>query len=354
MVNIRRTVPHDPTPVGLSVDGLSVSYAGPPVLTDVSLTVAPGEIVALLGPSGCGKTTLLRAIAGLEQPGTGTVTIGDRVVSGAGGFVPPERRRVGMVFQDWALFPHLDVSRNVGYGLPRDERRNRVVEETLSMVGLEDVADRMPGTLSGGQQQRVALARALAPHPTVLLLDEPFSNLDTTLRVQVRTEIHRLLVQLGVTTVFVTHDQEEAFVLGDRVAVMHDGRLAQVGSPDELYRRPTDRWAATFVGEANLFPVDEPDCAGGTTCVTPVGDVPLISPVTGPADLLLRPEDLAVDVGDDGVIELVEYYGHDAMVLIRLHDGTAVRARTGTDLPFVRGDRVGVNYDGPGVLALEA
>ena len=177
MVNIRRTVPHDPTPVGLSVDGLSVSYAGPPVLTDVSLTVAPGEIVALLGPSGCGKTTLLRAIAGLEQPGTGTVTIGDRVVSGAGGFVPPERRRVGMVFQDWALFPHLDVSRNVGYGLPRGERRNRVVEETLSMVGLEDVADRMPGTLSGGPQQRVALARALAPHPRVLLLDEPFSNL---------------------------------------------------------------------------------------------------------------------------------------------------------------------------------
>ena len=169
-----------------------------------------------------------------------------------------------------------------------------------------------------------------------------------------RTEIHRLLVQLGVTTVFVTHDQEEAFVLGDRVAVMHDGRLAQVGTPDELYRRPTDRWVATFVGEANLFPVDGPDRAGGTTCVTPVGDVPLISPVTGPADLLLRPEDLAVDVGDDGVIELVEYYGHDAMVLIRLHDGTAVRARTGTDLPFVRGDRVGVNYDGPGVLALEA
>ena len=233
-MNINRTVPVDPTPVGLEIDAVSVDYGGPEVLSDVSLSVTPGEIIALLGPSGCGKTTLLRAIAGLERPTAGSISLGNRLVTGPGEFVPPERRRIGMVFQDWALFPHLDVARNVGYGLPRGDLSTERVSKTLSLVGLDNVADRMPGTLSGGQQQRVALARALAPRPTVLLLDEPFSNLDSSLRSQVRTEIHHLLVELGVTTVFVTHDQDEAFVLGDRVAVLHDGRLAQVGSPDDL------------------------------------------------------------------------------------------------------------------------
>ena len=241
MVNSRAIRVADTTPTGLRVDNLSVAYGGPPVLTDLSLEIAPGELVALLGPSGCGKTTLLRSIAGLERPTHGTISVGGRVVTDNENFVPPERRRIGMVFQDGALFPHLDVQRNVAYGLPRDQRRNGRVDEALAMVGLADVADRMPGTLSGGQQQRVALARALAPRPGVLLLDEPFSNLDATLRLQVRAEMHRLLVDLGITTIFVTHDQEEAFVLGDRVAVLHDGHLVQVGTPDDLYRRPADR-----------------------------------------------------------------------------------------------------------------
>ncbi len=357
MVNIGREVPRDPTPVGLAIEGVSVGYEGRTVLSDISLAVEPGEIIALLGPSGCGKTTLLRAIAGLERPEGGRVSIGDRVVSGPGTFVPPERRRIGMVFQDSALFPHLDVARNVGYGLPRREAGSGRVAESLAMVGLADVAGRMPGTLSGGQQQRVALARALAPRPGVLLLDEPFSNLDTSLRSQVRTEIHHLLVELGVTTVFVTHDQDEAFVLGDRVAVLHDGLLAQVGSPDEVYRRPADRWIATFVGEANLFPVDGP-CGNGAggTCSTPLGEVPLAPGIEagteGRVELLMRPEDLAVGPGDDGVVELVEYYGHDAVVLIRLGDGTPVRARTAADVSFARGDRVAVTYVGPGVFAV--
>ena len=173
-MNINRPVPVDPTPVGLEIDAVSVDYGGPEVLSDVSLSVTPGEIIALLGPSGCGKTTLLRAVAGLERPTTGSISLGDRLVSGPGGFVPPERRRIGMVFQDWSLFPHLDVSRNVGYGLPRGDLSTERVSETLSLVGLDGVADRMPGTLSGGQQQRVALARALAPRPAVLLLDEPY------------------------------------------------------------------------------------------------------------------------------------------------------------------------------------
>ena len=350
MVNINRPVAVDPTPVELEIDAVSVNYGGPDVLSDVSLSVAPGEIIALLGPSGCGKTTLLRAVAGLERPTTGSISLGDRIVSGPGAFMPPERRRIGMVFQDWALFPHLDVARNVGYGLPRGDLSTERVRETLSLVGLDSVADRMPGTLSGGQQQRVALARALAPRPAVLLLDEPFSNLDSSLRAQVRTEIHHLLVELGVTTVFVTHDQDEAFVLGDRVAVLHDGRLAQVGSPDDLYRRPADQWIATFVGEANLFPVQIPD-GNGSTCPTPIGPVPLASKVSGPTKIMLRPEDLAVSPGGDGVIELVEYYGHDTMVLIRLGDGTTVRARTDADVSFQRGDSVTVTYDGPGVFA---
>ena len=253
-----------------------------------------------------------------------------------------------MVYHDGALFPHLDVHRNVAYGLPRSERSSDRVTEALSMVGLSSMAHRMPGSLSGGQRQRVALARALAPRPGVLLLDEPFSNLDATLRLQVRAEIHELLVGLGITTLFVTHDQEEAFVLGDRVAVLRDGQIAQVGTPDELYLRPADRWVATFVGDANLFPI----ASHGETAATPVGTVPLSSPPSGPSEVLLRPEDLAVTDGDDGTVELVEYYGHDAMVVVRLDDGVSVRARTAADLPFSRGDRVGVAYAGSGAIAL--
>ena len=348
MVNIGAASATRPGQVGLGVSGLTVAYDGPPVLVDVSLGVDPGEIVALLGPSGSGKTTLLRSIAGLERPASGSVSLGDRIVSDHRVFLAPERRRVGMVFQDGALFPHLDVSRNVAYGLPRAERSSDRVTEALRMVGLESMAHRMPGSLSGGQRQRVALARALAPRPGVLLLDEPFSNLDATLRLQVRAEIHQLLVGLGITTLFVTHDQEEAFVVGDRVAVLRDGQIAQVGTPDELYLRPADRWVATFVGDANLFPI----ASHGETCSTPVGTVPLASLPSGPSEVLLRPEDLAVTDGDDGTVELVEYYGHDAMVVVRLDDGVAVRARTAADLPFSRGDRVGVAYAGSGAIVL--
>ena len=239
--------------------------------------MAPGAIVALLGPSGCGKTTLLRTIAGLERLDGGEVRIGDAVVSGPGAHVPPERRRVGMVFQDWALFPHLTVAQNVGYGLPRVDRRGPRVEAALAMVGLAGLGDRSPGTLSGGQQQRVALARALAPEPGVLLLDEPFSNLDSALRVQVRTEVHQLLADLGVTTVFVTHDQEEAFVLGDEVAVMHEGAIVQQAEPATLYARPATPWVATFVGDANLVEAT----ADGHTAATPVGPIALDAPGRG-------------------------------------------------------------------------
>ena len=338
----------------VDVAGLHHRYGGPgspEVLIDVSLHIGPGRIVALLGPSGCGKTTLLRAIAGLERPRSGTITIDGRPVAGPSAWVPAERRQVGMVFQDWALFPHLSVARNVGYGLPRQDRAAGVAAG-LALVGLGGHDDRMPATLSGGQQQRVALARALAPRPHVLLLDEPFSNLDTSLRTEVRADVHRLLLEVGITAVFVTHDQEEAFVLGDEVAVMRDGRIVQVGTPHQLYTEPATRWVAEFVGDASLLAGH----AGGQRVTTPLGSLPLATPLDGPVDVLVRPEQLSLVGGADpasateAVVELIEYYGHDAMVTVRVGQH-AVRVRTGPDPGVQRGDHTGVRFTGRAVRA---
>jgi iron(III) transport system ATP-binding protein len=341
-------------PVAIDVRAASKRFGALEVLRRVDLRVEPGRIVALLGSSGCGKTTLLRTIAGLERLDGGQVTIGERVLSAPGVHVPPERRRVGMVFQDWALFPHMTVTQNVGYGLRRAERSGPRVEAALGMVGLEGLGDRQPGTLSGGQQQRVALARALAPQPGVLLLDEPFSNLDSTLRVQVRTEVHQLLAELGVTTVFVTHDQEEAFVLGDEVAVMQAGRIVQQAGPSELYARPATPWIASFVGDANLVAGE----ARGDRAATPVGDVALdvdaTGRTTGPVEVVLRAEQLLLEPIDDlstrgvpATVELTEYYGHDTVYLVRPDRGPPVRARAAATPRFARGDRVAVTYGGP-------
>jgi iron(III) transport system ATP-binding protein len=334
-------------PAGIEVAEVSKSFGATPVLRDVSLRVEPGTMVALLGPSGCGKTTLLRIIAGLETPDAGRVTIGDRVLTSPTDHVPPERRRVGMVFQDWALFPHMTVAKNVGYGLTRDERSSSRVDDALAMVGLAGLGDRQPSTLSGGQQQRVALARAMAPEPSALLLDEPFSNLDTALRVQVRSEVHELLVGLGVTTVFVTHDQEEAFILGDEVAVMNDGVIVQQDTPAALYRRPASPWVAGFVGEANLVA----GVAAGSAATTALGEIALDAASSGEVEVLLRPEELRVDEGAGAEVELVEFYGHDTVYVVRLHDGLRVRARAGSAPTFSRGDAVDVRYVGGPTVA---
>ena len=334
-----------PAPAAIVVTGVTKRFDGVAVLREVSLRVEPGTVVALLGPSGCGKTTLLRTIAGLEAPDAGTVAVGDRTLTAPGTFVPPERRHIGMVFQDWALFPHLSVAANVAYGLPRAERRSGRVEEALALVGLAGLADRSPGTLSGGQQQRVALARALAPRPAVLLLDEPFSNLDTALRIEVRTEVHRLLADLEVTTVFVTHDQEEAFVLGDEVAVMRDGSIEQQAPPAALYARPASRWVATFVGDANVVPGAQ--AAGAAD--TPIGPVPLhgtAAPAGTPVDVLVRPEAIDLVPGGSARVGLVEFYGHDTVYEVRLPSGQVVRARVAAAPRFSSGDAVGVRYVG--------
>ena len=326
------------------------SFAATPVLNGVSLDVPSGSVTALLGPSGCGKTTLLRVIAGLERPDAGEVRVGDRLLTGEGVFVAPEHRRVGMVFQDWALFPHLTVAGNVGYGLSRADRRSGRVEEALEMVGLTGMGDRWPGTLSGGQQQRVALARALAPRPAVLLLDEPFSNLDTALRTSVRAEVHRLLRELEVTTVFVTHDQEEAFLLGDEVAVMAEGSVVQSGRPADLYAAPVSAWVAGFVGEANLLA----GTARDDHAETPLGTVPLAVPADGAVSVLVRPEQVGVHPGEGALVEAVEFYGHDSVYLVRLDGGPVLRARVGAAPAFRGGDRVAVSYSGQPTVAYRA
>ena len=333
------------------VTGLAKSFGDTEVLRGVDLTVPARSLVALLGPSGCGKTTLLRSIAGLERPDAGEVRVGGRVHSGPGTFTPPERRRVGMVFQDAALFPHLSVGRNVAYGLPRrDPGRAARVAEVLALVGLSGFADRAPSTLSGGQAQRVALARALAPGPSVILLDEPFSGLDAPLRAELRLEVRRVLAASGATAVFVTHDQEEAFVVGDEVAVMHDGDVAQQGAPAGLYELPATRAVAEFIGDANFLA----GVAEGDEAETALGRVPLHAPARGDVEVMIRPERLIPRPGDGATVEAVEYLGHDVVYRIRLDTGEVVRSRTIGAPDLAAGDRVGLEFVGAPTVAYSA
>lgn len=323
-------------------------FNGTTALAGVDLVVEKGESLALLGPSGCGKTTLLRILAGLEVPDQGSVTVDDATLTDTDTFVPPEKRRIGMVFQDWALFPHLTVARNVAFGLDKAEISRGRVSEALEMVGLSHLAHRYPDELSGGQAQRVALARALAPRPRVLLFDEPFSNLDTGLRTRVRADVAALMREVGMTSVFVTHDQEESFVVGDRVAVMRAGRIVQVGRPSYVYQYPASPWVATFLGAANVLH----GIATNGHASTAVGNVPLVDPIRGPCQVVIRPEHLAVDQGDRGVISSVEFYGHDTSYKLALN-GTTLLARVIAAPRFVPGDRVSVTYSGPEVVAFE-
>ena len=267
--------------------GLRKSFGPVVALAGIDLELRRGETLALLGPSGCGKTTLLRTVAGLERPDAGTIEIGGELVVGPGRSLPPERRRLGMVFQDVALFPHLSVAENVAYGIRRAPDRDARVTELLELVGLPDAGARRPHELSGGMQQRVALARALAPRPAVVLLDEPFANLDLTLRTQLRGELRRVLDATGSSALLVTHDQAEALTLADRVAVMRQGAIDQVDSPERVYAVPATPFVATFVGVANLV---RAEVAGGVA-QTPLGPVRLLAgPGGGRALVVIRPE----------------------------------------------------------------
>ena len=347
---------------GLVLDGVSHAYGRARVVDGVSLAVGRGEIVCLLGPSGCGKSTVLRIAAGLEPLQAGRVSIAGRVVADTRTAVPPEARGVGLVFQDFALFPHLSVTANVAFGLPRQERPRSVilprpasarVRQLLELVGVAELADRLPGSLSGGQQQRVALARALAPQPSVLLLDEPFSSLDTTLRVDVRADVAALLRELEVTCVFVTHDQDEAFVLGDEVAVMRDGEVIQQAQPAVLYERPANRWVAGFVGEADILP----GRAEGDVAHTALGRMQLRAPAEGLVDVLVRPEDVLVRSDGPGaaaVVDHVEFFGHDTLYYVRRADGPALRCRATGAPQFKIGAAVHLRHSGARTVAFAA
>jgi iron(III) transport system ATP-binding protein len=279
--------------------------------------------VTLLGPSGCGKTTALRVIAGFES-GSGSIEIHGRTVLDDKTFVPPEKRNVGMVFQDYALFPHMTVGSNVGYGLAKGDRTHRVAS-VLELVGLTGLENRMPNELSGGQQQRVALARALAPEPEVILLDEPFSNLDASLRDRVRRELRSILTEARTTAVFVTHDQEEALATSDIVAVMKDGRILQADTPAELYSNPTDPWVAEFLGDADVIE----SVARDGRVNTPVGSFD--TELSGNVSVIIRPENLQISLGEtpNAVVAGSEFFGHDQLVTLALTGGARVRARLG-------------------------
>jgi len=316
------------------------------VVDSASFGVEEGQTLALLGPSGCGKTTLLRLVAGLLEADDGTLALAGEPLTGPGVHVAPERRRVGMVFQDWALFPHLTVEKNVAYGLTGDELARGRAREALAMVGLSDFGSRYPHDLSGGQAQRVAVARALAPRPRVLLLDEPFSNLDTEFRIKLRAEVASLMRGVGMTAVFVTHDQEEAFVVGDQVAVMRAGRIEQQGTPTELYEYPATPWLAGFVGEANLVPA----IASGTTADTVFGTVRLRDAGSGPCLLVIRPEHLLIGNGDEGTVTGVEFYGHDTSYAVAFA-GEDLEVRGMAAPRFQPGDAISLTYSGPEAVA---
>ena len=318
-----------------------------PAVRDVTLRVQPGEILTILGPSGGGKTTTLRLIAGFERPTGGSIKIGASVVADANHFVPPEKRKVGMVFQDYALFPHINVEENIAFGI-RDQKREgeKQVKRMLDLVGMEADANRMPHELSGGQQQRVALARALAPNPDILLLDEPFSNLDTGLRAQVRNDVRDILLETETTAIFVTHDQQEALSLSDEIAVIFDGRLAQVATPHLIYNRPVNRQVAHFIGEANFLPGE----ACGLTASSSLGAVKLFHPKSGPVQLMIRPEAIYVghqEIGNRASIVWREFYGHYQRLGLELDDGSELIARTGVDRFFQRGDNVWISLQMP-------
>ena len=328
----------------LQADRLTKRYDGQsPAVADMTLRARRGEFLTLLGPSGSGKTTTLRLLAGFEKPTSGRIQIGDHIVADESRFIPPEKRKVGMVFQDYALFPHIDVAGNIAFGLRASQKeQSRQVERLLSLVGLTAFASRMPYELSGGQQQRVALARALAPNPDILLLDEPFSNLDTHLREQVRGEVRRILRETETTAVFVTHDQQEALSLSDEIAIIFDGKLVQVATPHALYNRPVNVQVAQFIGDANFLPAE----AHGITASSRLGEVKLFHPKTGRVHLMIRPEALAIGFNDQGKAATVlwrEFYGHYQRLGLELADGAQLIARTGVDRYFKRGDVVSVS-----------
>ncbi len=345
----------------IRLSGVSKSFGAVEAVRGLDLELTRGKILALLGPSGCGKTTTLRLLAGFESPDEGKIEIDGRVVAGGvprRADISPEKRQAGMVFQDYALFAHMTVAQNVAYGLKgivRGKKKEARVAEVLGLARLDGLEDRMPHELSGGQQQRVAIARALAPEPAVILLDEPFSNLDAALRAEVRLEMREILNAAGVTAVFVTHDQAEALSLADEVAVMFDGTIVQAAPPEDLYYRPANRVVAEFVGEANFVPGTAED--GRLRCA--LGNVLACGECAGNVEAMLRPEALRLrtlsneedtGAGVGATVLAREFYGHDQLVKLRLDSGPVLCSRLGGGPGFKPGERVAVEVQGPALV----
>lgn len=343
----------------LVVEHLEKSYATQPVLRGLDLLVERGNLVSILGPSGSGKTTLLRVIAGFERADRGRVLLYGNVVDDEDHFVATEHRQIGYVPQDGSLFPHLSVGANVGFGLAREDRRGRRVEELLEMVGLKGMAERFPHQLSGGQQQRVALARGLAINPRLVLLDEPFASLDANLRATLRLDVRRILREAGATAILVTHDQDEALSLADQVAIIDEGRISQCDAPARLYAHPATPGLARQFGAVNFLEGTAHDHVAATA----LGRLALDNPTSGDGTrllILLRPEQIAVETNAPGetgnaVVLETEFYGHDAVVKLRadqVNDVVVARLANPAHLPE-RGARVTLGVRGP-VIAWDA
>ena len=353
----------------LEVSQLQVQYPNrpTPAVDGVSFGLHAGDIGVLIGPSGCGKTTLLRAVAGLERASSGEIKLAKSIVSSVNTFVPAESRRIGMVFQDYALFPHLDVAHNVAFGihhLPKAERMARVAE-VLELVDLPDTAQRYPHELSGGQQQRVALARALAPKPQLLLLDEPFSNLDVDLRERLAHELRAILKKANATALFVTHDQLEAFAIGDVIGVMHEGKLHQWDDAYTLYHRPATRFVADFIGHGvfSKAQVELHDDDGGLHkhVVTPLGELHDISPEVlealpvGECDVLLRADDIVHDDNAPTKAQIVRkaFRGSEFLYTLRLKTGETVVAHVPSHHDHQLGEWIGIRAEVDHVVTFE-
>jgi iron(III) transport system ATP-binding protein len=332
-------------PAAIEAQGLVRAFGDRRAVDGVDLRLEVGGFLAVLGPSGSGKTTLLRMIAGFERPDAGAVRIGGEIVAGPSAWVEPEVRRIGMVFQQGALFPHLTVAGNVRFGAERSDR----VAECLDLVGLADRAGDFPHELSGGERQRVALARALAPEPAVVLLDEPFSALDAGLRERLREEVAAILRAAGTSTLLVTHDQSEALSLADTVAVLNEGRMEQVGTPEEVYERPRTHWVARFLGDADVLPGAARD--GVAECE--LGRFAVASELEGEVQLVIRPESVAIghrpsrEADAKAIVVGRSFYGHDQLVELELASGRRLRSRRLGFPAWHEGDHVQVWIDGP-------
>lgn len=326
---------------------INKSYGGLKAVQNVTFAVKRQSLTSIVGPSGCGKTTALRLIAGLEVPDSGSLTIDSITVSNNKTFVPPEKRSVGLVFQDYALFSHMTVHQNVAYGLDRPASESDRVSTVMELVRIQQLGNRYPHELSGGEQQRVALARALAPNPKLILLDEPFSNLDAALRTKVRAEVKQILIESGITSIIVTHDQDEALSLADQTGVMFNGQIEQIGSPEEVYKTPASLQVATFLGNANVLLGE----GGNKVVECELGRLKTNSSLKGPVHITIQPELIHTESADSAsshgqVIER-EFYGHDQVIVIRLNSGQIINSRCGSELIIQPGQQVAISLLGP-------